>query len=123
MSVDAGFYNESVKPQERVVALMGHAFELQQMDSLSQAATILEEALSEARKTPYEIEFQTRIQLAMSLADVFQRLGHIQKACAMLLEESAFAERISQLCRRRELHRRNGARPAASCRFEIVRFR
>jgi thiol-disulfide isomerase/thioredoxin len=97
MSVDAGFCDESAKPQERVVALMGRAFDLQQMDSLSQAATILEEALSEARKTPYEIEFQTRIQLAMSLADTFQRVGQIQKACAMLLEESAFAERISQI--------------------------
>ena len=59
MSVDAGFCDESAKPQERVVALMGRAFDLQQMDSLSQAATILEEALSEARKTPYEIEFQS----------------------------------------------------------------
>ncbi len=65
-----------VRPQERVAALMG---------------------LAEARTTPYEIEFQTRIQLAMSLADIYQSAGQIQKAGRMLLEESAFAEKISQI--------------------------
>ena len=97
MSLDTGVSNESARPQERVTALMGRAFELQQTGSLIQAATTLEEALSEARKTPYDIEFQTRIQLAMSLADVFQRISEVQKACAMLIEETAFAERISQI--------------------------
>ncbi|SRR5216683_170675 len=86
-----------VRPQERVAALMGRAFELSQSGNLDEATAQLEQALAEARTTPYEIEFQTRIQLAMSLADIYQSAGQIQKAGRMLLEESAFAEKISQI--------------------------
>jgi thiol-disulfide isomerase/thioredoxin len=97
MKVEPGVSAESVRPQERVAALMGRAFESRQSGNSDEATAQLEQALAEARATPYEIEFQTRIQLAMSLADVYQSVGQIQKACEMLVEESAFAERISQI--------------------------
>jgi thiol-disulfide isomerase/thioredoxin len=88
---------ESVRPQERVATLLGRAFELRQSGNLDEAIAQLEQALAEARATPYEIEFQTRIQLAMTLADVYQLAGQIQKACEMLVAESGFAEKISQI--------------------------
>jgi thiol-disulfide isomerase/thioredoxin len=97
MNVEPEVSAEPVRPQERVAALMGRAFELSQSGNLDEATARLEQALAEARATPYEIEFQTRIQLAMSLADVYQSVGQIQRACGMLIEESAFAEKISQV--------------------------
>ena len=97
MNVEPEVSAALVRPQERVAALMGEAFELRQSGNLDKATAQLERALAEARATPYEIEFQTRIQLAMSLADVYQSDGQIQKACGMLVEESAFAEKISQI--------------------------
>jgi thiol-disulfide isomerase/thioredoxin len=97
MNVEPGVSTESVSPQERVAALLGRAFALRQSGNMDEATAQLEQALAEARATPYEIEFQTRIQLAMTLADVYQSLGQIQKACAMLVDEAAFAEKISQI--------------------------
>ena len=97
MNVEAEVSAGLVKPQERVTALMGQAFELRQSGNLDRATAQLERALAEARATPYEIEFQTRIQLAMSLADVYQSDGQIPKACEMLVEEAAFAEKVSQI--------------------------
>jgi thiol-disulfide isomerase/thioredoxin len=76
---------------------MERAFELRQLGNLVEGTVELEKAMTEARATPYEIEFQTRVQLAMNLADLYQSVGEIQKACAMLVEESAFAEKISQV--------------------------
>src|SRR5258705_938379 len=97
MSVEPEVSAGLVRPQERVAALMGRAFELRQSGNLAKATAQLEQALAEARATPYEIDFQTRIQLATSLADLYQSVGQIQKACGMLVEESAFAEKISQI--------------------------
>ena len=97
MNVELDVSAESVKPQERVAALMVRAFELRQSGNLDEATAQLEQALAEAKATPYEIEFQTRIQLAMTLADVYQSVGQIQKACEMLVDEAAFAEKISQV--------------------------
>ena len=97
MSVETVISAESVKPQDRVTALMGRAFESRQVGKLNDAAENLELALAEARKTPYDIEFQTRIQLGMSLADVYVELGDIERAANMLVSEVAFAERVSQI--------------------------
>jgi cytochrome c biogenesis protein CcmG/thiol:disulfide interchange protein DsbE len=97
MSAETGVSTESLKPQDRVLLLMGRAFEFRQSGNLVEATVQLEHALTDAKASPYEIEFQTRIQLAMSLADVYQLTGNIPKARAMLVDESAFAERISQV--------------------------
>ncbi|PWT92794.1 MAG: hypothetical protein C5B55_05615, partial [Blastocatellia bacterium] len=70
---------------------------LRQSGNTTDGLSTLEEALTEARKTRFEIQFQTRIQLAMSLADAYLEIGETQKASEMLVEESAFAEKISQI--------------------------
>lgn len=97
MNVDAGLSVEPVKPQILVTELMGRAFELRQTGKLNQAVESLEQALAEARKTPFEIEFQTRIQLAMTLADAYQSVSEIEKAREMMSAEAAFAQKISQV--------------------------
>jgi len=97
MSVETVTPAESIKPQDRVTGLMGNAFAARQAGKLTDAAEHLELALVEARKTPYDMEFQTRIQLGMSLADVYVELGEIEKASEMLVSELAFAERVSQV--------------------------
>ena len=97
MNVDAGLSVEPVKPQVLVTELMGRAFEFRQTGKLNQAVESLEQALAEARKTPFEIEFQTRIQLAMTLADAYQSVSEIEKAREMLIAEAAFAEKVSQV--------------------------
>ncbi len=97
MNVDAGLSGKPVKPQVLVTELMGRAFELRQAGKLDQAVATLEQALAESRKTPFEIEFQTRIQLGMTLADAYQSLSEIEKAREMLIAEAAFAEKVSQV--------------------------
>ena len=97
MNVDAGLSVEPVKPQVVVAELMGHAFEFRQTGKLNQAVASLEQALAEARKTPFEIEFQTRIQLAMTLADAYLSVSEIEKGREMLIAEAAFAEKVSQV--------------------------
>jgi thiol-disulfide isomerase/thioredoxin len=97
MNVDAGLSVEPIRPQVLVTELMGRAFEFRQTGELNQAVASLEQALAEARKTPFEIEFQTRIQLAMTLADAYQSVSEIEKARELLIAEAAFAEKISQV--------------------------
>lgn len=83
--------------QERVSNGLLHASELEHEGKLDEAIDELARALAQARETPYEIEFQTRIQVAMSLADLYQSTGNVPKAQAMLAEELAFAEKVSQI--------------------------
>ena len=97
MNIDAGLSVEPVKPQVLVTELMGRAFEFRQTGKPDQAVASLEQAIGEARKTPFEIEFQTRIQLAMTLADAYLSISEIEKAREMLIAEAAFAEKVSQV--------------------------
>lgn len=97
MNIDAELSAEPVKPQVLVTELMGRALEFKQTGKLNQALESLEQAIAEARKTPFEIEFQTRIQLAMTLADVYQSVCEIEKARELLIVEAAFAEKVSQM--------------------------
>lgn len=83
--------------QERVSNGLLRASELEHTGKLNEAIAELGRALAQARDTPYEIEFQTRIQVAMTLADLYQSAGEIPKAQAMLAEELAFAEKVSQI--------------------------
>ena len=97
MTVEAGVKTETVRAQDRVLTLMGRAFEFRQLAELPKVVATLEEALGEAQKTPYEIEFQTRIQLAMTLADAYLSVAETDKASQMLAEQAAFAERLSSI--------------------------
>jgi thiol-disulfide isomerase/thioredoxin len=86
----------AITPEARIIARLERAFDLQDEGRLSDALLELEAALTEAHATPDEVEFQTRIQLAMGLADVYQAAGEIEKASRMLAEETAFAVNFFQ---------------------------
>jgi len=87
----------TIAPQARVAAGLDRAAGLQRTGKLSQAATELENAIAAARATPYEIEFQTRIRLGMTLSDVYLSLDQIQKARDLLADEVDFARKISEI--------------------------
>lgn len=86
-----------IAPQALVSAGLDRAAEFQSQGKLEAAATELEQSAQAARSTPYEIEFLTRIRLGMMLADVYLALNRLEDARSFLAQESAFAERISQL--------------------------
>jgi thiol-disulfide isomerase/thioredoxin len=88
---------QKIAPQVQVSAGLDLAAGLQRVGKLGEAATELERAMSTARATPYEIEFQTRIRLAMTLSDVYLSLDQIQNARTLLADEVAFAQRISEI--------------------------
>lgn len=87
----------AMTPQARVSSRLAHAAQLRGSRELSAAKVELETALSEARMTPYEIEFQTRTQLATSLADLYLQADNMQKALDLLADESEFAEKVFQI--------------------------
>ena len=87
----------STKPQERVAAHLSDAFELRRSGDHQAACARLEAALAEARSAPYEIEFRTRVDVAITLAELYLAADEAAKARAMLREESDFAERIFQI--------------------------
>jgi len=101
MSIESGVSTEwfAKVPQARVAAGLNRASELQHAGKLGEALVELETALATARATPYEIEFQSRIRLGMTLSDIYLSLDRIQDARALLADEAAFAERISQIMR------------------------
>lgn len=86
---------EPIMPQAIVSAGLARAAEFQATGKLDQAAIELEKCVEVARATPYDIEFQTRIQLAMTITDVYLQLQRIDDARNFLKEQTAFAERIS----------------------------
>jgi thiol-disulfide isomerase/thioredoxin len=88
----------SEKPQARVAAHLSRAYELQREgQDFNAAATEMEMALSEARATPYEIEFRTRVELALALADAYLAVDQLEEARRMIDEEAAFTEKIFQI--------------------------
>jgi len=98
MSVEPKVSTElTIAPQAEVAAGLDLAAGLQRTGKLSSAATELERVMGTARATPYEIEFQTRIRLGMTLSDVYLSLDQIQRARDLLADEVAFAREISEI--------------------------
>jgi thiol-disulfide isomerase/thioredoxin len=97
METPTGAPSAARKPQERVAAHLAAAFELRRGGDMTAARACLETALTDARSTPYEIEFRTRVDVAITLAEIYLALEEQEKARALLSEEAAFAERIFQL--------------------------
>lgn len=87
----------AMTPQSRVLSHLAHAAQLLSNREVSAATIELETALSEVRLAPYEIEFQARIRLATSLADLYLEADALQKARDLLADESAFAEKVFQI--------------------------
>jgi len=86
-------------PQSRVAEHLANARALQRLgekESLDAIAT-LEEALAIARDTLYEVEFQTRIEVALTLGNLYVSTEDLKNARRVLREEADFAEAIFQL--------------------------
>jgi thiol-disulfide isomerase/thioredoxin len=94
--IDTAAAADAATPQALLSARLNRSFELQAEGQLSAARTELETALAEARATPDEIEFQTRLMLALALADAYQSVGEIEKATRVLAEERDYAEKFFQ---------------------------
>src|ERR1044071_7362189 len=87
---------DAASTQARLSAHLDRAFELQAEGQLSAAQEELEAGLAEARSTPDDIEFQSRVMLVLVLADAYQSGGETEKARAVLAEEKEFAESFFQ---------------------------
>ena len=86
-----------IAPQTLISAGLDRAAVFQSQGKLEAAAAELEQSAQAARATPYEVEFLTRIRLGMMLVDIYLALNRLEDACTFLSEETAFAERISQI--------------------------
>src|SRR5258708_33079531 len=87
----------AITPQASVAADLDQASGFQRTGNLIDAAATLEKALATARATPYEIEFQTRIRLGITLSDVYLALGKNKDVGNMVAGEVSLAERVSQI--------------------------
>lgn len=84
-------------PQERLTTRLERAIELRGAGDTDGATSEMERALAEARQTPYEIKFQTRVRLTTMLTGAYLAAGRIQQAREMLAEEAVYAEKIFEL--------------------------
>lgn len=88
---------EATTPQMIVAAHLARAHELQHEDDVTSATAELEAAYAQAQATPYQIEFQTRIQLTIELSEAYMEANDLGKARGLLDAEAAFAEKIFQI--------------------------
>ena len=86
-----------LEPQERLLSRLERAVEMRREGALEKATAELELALEEARQTPYEIRFQTRVRLATMLTGSYLAANRLEPARRMLAEESEYAEKIFEL--------------------------
>ena len=84
-------------PQERLSSRLERAIGLRGAGDADAAMNELEQALAEARLTPYEIKFQTRVRLATMLTGSYLAGGRIQQAREMLAAEADYADKIFEL--------------------------
>src|SRR3954462_13100892 len=84
-------------PQETVKACLTRAHELQDDNNSFGVIAELEAAYAQMQATPYKIEFKTRIEITIELAETYLSTGELEKARHVLERESAFAEKIFQL--------------------------
>jgi thiol-disulfide isomerase/thioredoxin len=99
MSTEVSLKTETTEqtPQARVAAKLEEAGRLRFERQLDRATKELEAAFEQAQATPYEIEFQTRVRLIMTLSDLYLETDQLESARALLAAETAFTEKISQL--------------------------
>lgn len=76
---------------------LARAQQLWERGELHEARVLLEQMLAKARANPYQLKFRTRVQLATLLAGLYLALDELQKARALISEESVFAREIYRL--------------------------
>lgn len=79
-----------------ISARLAQAEELWTRGELNEAGVVLEDALAEARRSPYQIKFRARVQLITMLAGLYLAGQQTEKAREMLAAESAPVEQIFQ---------------------------
>ncbi len=84
-------------PQARLETRLERAIEMRSAGDTGGAASELEEALKDARQTPYEVKFQTRVRLATMLTSSYLAADKLEAARQMLAEEAEYAEKIFSL--------------------------
>ena len=89
--------HDGSKPQSFVERQLVRAHDARRDDNLRQAIAELETAYAQAQKSPYEITFQTRIQLIFELAEAYLQEDDRAKARRLLSSEAAFAEQVFQI--------------------------
>lgn len=79
-----------------IKARLSEAEESWARGDLNSSRSSLEKALEEARRSPYQIKFRTRVQLATMLAGLYLSGDELQKARDLLSEEAKLVEPIFQ---------------------------
>jgi thiol-disulfide isomerase/thioredoxin len=79
-----------------LAARLAQAEEMLMRGELNDSRAVLEDALAQARKRPYQVKFRARIQLATMLTGLYLSNQQTQKARDLLAEESALVEPIFQ---------------------------
>ncbi|HMF55780.1 MAG TPA: TlpA disulfide reductase family protein [Pyrinomonadaceae bacterium] len=87
------------KIQDRVNEALNRASRLARDGDVRRAIQELETSLADARSSPYEVEFATRVQLALTLADLYLSVDEPDRASEMIMEEAAFADKIVEITR------------------------
>lgn len=86
--------------QSRIVSHLARSRELRQQGGtgdLRPAIAELESAMALAHSAPYEMEFETRIQLGLALGELYVATDEMDKARRLLADEAEFAEKIFQI--------------------------
>lgn len=89
--------DERAVAQERIASRLERAVQLRVAGDARGALSELEQALAEARQTPYEVKFQTRVRLATMLTGSYLAAGQIEQARRMLSQESKYVEEVFPL--------------------------
>lgn len=86
-----------ITPQERLDASLERALALRSAGDAAGALVELEQALEDARLSPYKVKFQTRVRLATMLTGAYLSAGEVQRAREMLDVEAFYAEQVFAL--------------------------
>ncbi len=82
-----------------LTAAVDAATALREDGRLHDAVALAQDALARARSEPLEVPFTDRVQLALTLSDLYLAQGQRDRAQHLLVTEAAFAEHIETLTR------------------------
>jgi thiol-disulfide isomerase/thioredoxin len=80
--------------QPSALPLLGDVARLRRQDRLTEGVALVEAALREAHATPFDVAFRDRVQLGLSLADLYLETDQAERANDLLSTEVTFAERM-----------------------------
>ena len=86
-----------ITPQQRLDASLERAIALRSTGDTVGALSELEQALEDARLSPYKVKFQTRVRLATMLTGAYLAAGEVGQARELLDEEAFYAEQVFSL--------------------------